>query len=231
MRRFTKIWTRICRRWTKIRLQPIRVYCLHHVSATFDATSMNRADWMQLTAFKCKVIDLQQDGVEFITLNEAYRHICKDVVRRKKFAVLTFDDGYASLREVLPWLEEQHIPATLFINGKYLDGRTYRENPKEQYLTKDELFALTSPIIEIGSHGWEHIQVSDMNNIEFNQSVELNEDILKAHPRHIPFYAYTYGIHTRYSTVSLHEHKLLPVYIDGMVNYNENQLIHREPLK
>ena len=136
----------IKRKLLKLRLQPIHVFCLHHVSQTFDAESMNKGDWMQIDEFKSKVMALLQDGVEFISLTYAYTHICKDMFRLKKYAVLTFDDGYASLNEILPWLEGQNIPATLFINGKYLDGKSYRDNPKEQYLNKEELFALTSPL-------------------------------------------------------------------------------------
>ena len=119
----------------KLRLQPIRVFCLHHVCAKFDVESMNACDWMEIEEFKQHVAALQKNGVKFISLKDAYHHICEDKVRCKKYAVLTFDDGYASLKEILPWLEKQMIPATLFINGKYLDGKSYRKNPKERYLT------------------------------------------------------------------------------------------------
>lgn len=228
MRKFIDIWTRICRKWTKIRLRPIRVFCLHHVCGAFDAESMNQGDWMQIDEFKNKVLALQRDGVEFVSLMEAYRHICSDWLRRKKYAVLTFDDGYASLKEILPWLEEQEIPATLFINGKYLDGKSYRKNPKEQYLTHDELFSLTSPFIEIGSHGWEHTYATRMANQEFEASIERNAQILSRHPRYIPFHAYTYGDHNVASNDVLNQESIIPVYIDGLKNYNDKQAIHRE---
>lgn len=222
-----KIW----RKWMKLRLQPIRVYCLHHVSATFDAESMNEGDWMQIDEFKSKVMAMQQDGVEFISLTDAYRHMCNDWIRCKEYAVLTFDDGYASLKELLPWLEEQHIPVTLFINGKYLDGKSYRKNPKEKYLSKDELFTMTSPLIEIGSHGWEHTYATKMTEQKFAESVERNVQLLSKHPRYIPFHAYTYGDHSVSSDNTLNKHLIHPVYIDGLKNFNDNHIIHRELLK
>ncbi len=40
---------------------------------------------------------MQKGGVEFISLTEAYEHICNDNIRCKRYAVLTFDDGYTSL--------------------------------------------------------------------------------------------------------------------------------------
>jgi peptidoglycan/xylan/chitin deacetylase (PgdA/CDA1 family) len=145
---------------------------MHHVCNAFDAESMNKGDWMQIDDFNRKVLTLRENGAEFISLTETYNKITNDKWRNNKYAVLTFDDGYASLKEILPWLEEQQIPATLFINGKYLDGKSFRDNPKEQYLNKEELFALTSPFIEIGSHGWEHLDASKISADEFKLSTE-----------------------------------------------------------
>ena len=230
MNKITEIWARVRCKWMKIRLQPIIVYCSHHVCAEFDAESMNRADWMQIDEFKNKVQEMQQDGIEFISLSDAYRHICKDKIRLKKYAVLTFDDGYASLKEILLWLEEQKIPATLFINGKYLDGKSYRKNSKELYLTKEGLFALTSPLIEIGSHGWEHIDASVLTERDFTELVVVNIQLLSHHPRYISFHAYTWGRNTLRTDSILKDINVIPVLVDGMRNYNDRQAIHRELL-
>ena len=211
----------------KIRLQPIRVYCMHHVCAEFDAGSMNECDWMQIDEFKAKVKAMQQDGVEFISLSDAYFHIGDDKIRCEKSAVLTFDDGYASLKEILPWLNEQQIPCTLFINGKYLDGKSYRHNPKEKYLTKEELWALTSPLIEIGHHGWEHVDCTSMSKEMLMKSIYDNIDVLSLHPRYIPFWAYTWGRHNALVDNCLKRCNLIPVLIDGRVNYKKDHFIHR----
>lgn len=211
----------------KMRLQPIRVYCLHHVCAVYNEESMNRGDWMDIAVFKQNVQEMQQSGVEFISLSEAYKHICKEWIRCKKYAVLTFDDGYASLKEILPWLEEQNIPATLFINGKYLDGKSYRKNPKERYLTKDELWTITTNLVEIGHHGWEHVRVTEQTDEEFEKSAEQNINLLKEHPNYVPFWAYTYGEHTQASDEYLRAQGIVPVYVDGKKNYNAT-VVHRE---
>lgn len=219
-------------RWKKFRLQPIHVYCLHHVCATYDSESMNRGDWMYMEEFKSKVLAMQQDGAEFISLSVAHAKISNDIFRFRKFAVLTFDDGYASLNEILPWLNEQHIPATLFINGKYLDGRSYRKNPKERYLTIDDLDTLYKlyPLITIASHGWDHTDATQMPLDEFKQNIVQNFELLKIYPRHIPFHAYTWGRHTADTDAYLLSKKIIPVYIDGMKNYNDAKVIHRELL-
>ncbi len=219
---------KIKRGWVHLRLQPVRVFCFHHVSKEYDADSMNPTDWMQLDEFKNKVLSMQRNGVKFISLTDAHRHICKDIFRWQKYAVLTFDDGYMSLNEILPWMEEQHIPATLFINGKYLDGKSYRSNPHEKYLINAELFALTSRLIEIGSHGWEHTNAREMNLDEFKLGIELNIERLHTHPRYIPFHAYTWGKHTSETDRYLSSKDIIPVCMDGKKNYNDSTVVHRE---
>lgn len=222
---------RVIRKVTKLRLQPIRIFDMHHVSAVYDVESMNRGDWVLIDEFKSKILSMSREGWEFISLTEAYHHMCHDWSRCKKYAVLTFDDGYASLKGILPWLEEQHIPVTLFINGKYLDGLSYRKTPKEQYLTKEELLGLTSPLIEIGSHGWEHIDASPLTEKEFSELIDKNMQLLSKHPRFIPYHAYTWGRHTSMTDSLLKERNIVPVLVDGIRNYNDNLFIHRELLQ
>ena len=219
------------RRWfLKLRLQPIRVFCLHHVCEHFDADAMYACDWMALDVFKQLINALRNKGYQFISLTDAYEYLKKDWFRRQKYAVLTFDDGYKSLKEVLPWLEEQKIPATLFINGKYLDGKSYRETPNEHYLTYDELFALTSPLIEIGHHGWEHKSVNEMSEAELIDSMQKNIEILSSHPRYISFWAYTWGRHTKSNNNCLLNSGIIPVLIEGNKNYKWIGAIDRELL-
>lgn len=185
---------------------------------------------MQIDEFKAKVQSMQQDGVEFISLTEAYAKLKNDKFRNHKYAVLTFDDGYASLKEILPWLENQKIPATLFINGKYLDGKSYRKNPNEKYLTKEELFSITSPLIEVGSHGWKHADASLMSKGEFVEYIDQNVQLLSNHSHYVSFHAYTWGRHTTDTDAYLLSNDIIPVYIDGMKNYNEPIVFHRELL-
>jgi peptidoglycan/xylan/chitin deacetylase (PgdA/CDA1 family) len=212
----------------KLRLEPIRVFCLHHACEQFDAEAMYPCDWVAMDEFKKKIIALRSQGYQFISLTDAYEYLKKDWFRRNKYAVLTFDDGYKSLKEVLPWLEEQKIPATLFINGKYLDGKSYRETPNEHYLTYDELFALTSPLLEIGHHGWEHTAATEMTDEELLESLQKNMEVLSAHPRYIPFWAYTYGIHNQTSDVTLSNNGMTLVLVDGGKNYKWKGCIDRE---
>lgn len=218
------------RRLMKMRLQPIRVFCLHHVCEHYDAESMLACDWMDIEVFKTKISYLQNQGYLFISMTEAYRYLRHDWIRTKRYAVLTFDDGYKSLFEILPWLEEQQIPITLFINGKYLDGKSYRENPNEQYLTYDELLALNSPLLEVAHHGWEHTYIPDMTQEEIEQSIRQNIDILASHPNYIPFWAYTCGRYNTTSNELLDRYNIIPVKVNGGKNYSWKGSVDRELL-
>lgn len=220
----------IKRKLLHLRLQPIRVFCVHHITERFDEESMNACDWLQSADFKSSITNLIKDSVKFISLTEALFHLRKDFFRTQRFAVLTFDDGYASLREILPWLEEHKIPVTLFINGKYLDGCSYRNNPKEQYLTRSELFHLSSSLIEVASHGWEHTDAALLADQVFALDLANNIHLLSQHQRFIPFHAYTWGHHNDLTDEILKKKGIIPVLMDGVKNYNDAKVIHRELL-
>lgn len=86
MIRIFEIYRRISRKWMHIRLQPIHVFCLHHVCEHFDAESMHDVDWIALDKFKEKVLAMQQSGVEFISLREAHQRCKMEYVRGMSYS-------------------------------------------------------------------------------------------------------------------------------------------------
>ena len=102
----------------KLRLQPIRVFCFHQVSDEYAPLTMWEEDWTQTELFKRNIQNLKERGYTFISLPEAYFKLKNDSFRREKYAVLTADDGFKSMLNILPWLIEQRIPVTLFVNPK-----------------------------------------------------------------------------------------------------------------
>lgn len=218
---------RIKRKLMHLRYKPIRVFCLHHVTNVYD-DSMRQNDWLPLDVFKTRILSMQQQGVCFISLVEACHHLQNDLFRFKQYAVLTFDDGYKSFHEVLPWLKEHQLPVCLFINGKYLDGVSYRKDPRECYLTEKELFQLSDTLFEIGSHGWEHKDICNLSESEFMISEQRNLQLLSTHPRFIPFHAFTYGHYRGDSLDILSKLGMTPVFVDGVKNYHNPNGVHRE---
>lgn len=237
------IFHKINNRWIKLRLQPIRVFCLHHITAKFDVTSMCDGDWLEISTFKNRVEQMLRMGYTFISLEDAYRKIQKDIFRRRKYAVLTADDGYKSLDEIFPWLIEQMIPITLFVNGKYTDGKSQRivEGKHFTYLTRADLqhyVDISKGLISIQSHGYEHLDATAMSTAGFRHQIEKNIAILDSIKsssmrgvRRVCFHAYTWGRHNTQTDAILKEKHIIPVLMDGMKNYNDISYIHRELLK
>lgn len=220
---------RIKRKWIKIRLQPIRVFCFHQTSEVFDASTMWKCDWISTNDFKTKINHLQKEYT-FISLSDAYDKLQHDTIRTKKYAVLTADDGWASMKNILPWLKEQNIPITLFVNPLYLDGVHKQERETEQLLTKEDIEEILQkyPNVTLASHGWSHADVTTLSDKEFVENIEHSELALSQFKYKIPFYAFTYGRYKNAFIVILHEHHLVPVLIDRKTNIKFDGVIHRE---
>lgn len=219
------------RYWIRLRLKPIRVFCFHQVSDEFDPDSMKQCDWMQVDAFKQRLLTLKKKNT-FVSLEEAYRHVANDRCRLKHYAVLTADDGWASLKSILPWLDEQQIPITLFLNPLYLDGQHFRERETERYLSENDVRSVIGECtnVSVGMHGWEHVDVSKQNEDEFRKDVEQSVEALKNYDAYAPYFAFPWGRHNRMNVQVLKEFKLVPVLMDGSMNYGDDSAIHRELL-
>ena len=244
---FSKIWTKIKRKWTKIRLQPIRVFCFHHVSDEYDPLTMWECDWTSTSMFKQSIENLRRHGYVFVSLQQAQSHLKNDWFRFKKYAVLTADDGYKSLKNILPWLEKEKIPITLFINAHYMDGKSWSIQQEEQskrvqssvdmlalasqiYLSYEEIAAFTSPLVSIASHGYDHSDATKQTISEFKYNVSACVKLLELHPCYIPYHAFTWGRATNETVSLLQTMQLTPVFCSGADNYNNPDIIDRKAI-
>lgn len=221
----------IKRKITHFRLKPIRVYCFHQVSDTFEPDTMKECDWIETGAFKRIVMAMKKECT-FVSLLGAKAHLEHDIIRTKKYVALTADDGWASLKNILPWLAEQEIPVTLFLNPCYLDGEHFRERDTERYLTLEDIenFAVSYKNVSVALHGWEHRDVSVLSESEFRDDIEKSMRVLKELSCVAPFYAYPWGKHSEKNDIVLGEYGFIPVLMDGVKNYSDSMVIHRESL-
>lgn len=146
---------RIKRRLLHLRLQPIRVFCFHVVSDVFDSQTMWKCDWMSVEGFKGTINHLLSKKYKFISWTDAYKHICEDRVRYRKYAVVTFDDGDSSIMNVMPWLTKKRIPVTLFVNPGILSSDYLREKPIK-------LFSMA--FYDKGSFGMDKVYLGNKQN-------------------------------------------------------------------
>jgi peptidoglycan/xylan/chitin deacetylase (PgdA/CDA1 family) len=243
MQKNNGILSKLRRRFLKLRLQPIRVLCFHQVSESFDPLIYCKPDWISLADFKGKINSFLQQGYKFISLEEAYHHIRRDFIRTRKYVVLTADDGLKCQLELIPWLEENNIPLTMFLNVETLTGDKCGEPmmqyfnivSKEQerahsilYATANNIAAVQSSILSFGLHGIDHRGATSMTYEEYRSNIIECKTYLNKIVSTVPFYAYTYGIRTKEYDDILHENNFIPVYMDGRVNYNNSYCVHRE---
>ena len=240
-----KLFAKRISRFIKRRyLRPISVFVFHSVSDEYNPLLWWQCDWTQTEQFKRNILKLKEQ-YEFIFLSEAWDKLRQDRLRFRKYAVLTADDGYRSVLNVLPWLEEQKIPITIFVNTRYLDKHSWSvineelarktkpdvdmlvEVCPDLYLSKEELFKLDSPWVAIGMHGHEHVDATIQSEEEFCENVERCKDLVSSHPRYIPYYAYTWGHHNNVTDRILREKDLIPVLVNGMKNYDNAESVNR----
>ena len=231
MSKLSEIWYKIRRKWMKILLQPVRVFCFHQVSDAFDESTMEPIDWLQTEKFKQCIDSLRRNGYTFISLPVAHKKIKEDLFRFHKYAVLTADDGWASLKNILPWLNEQQIPITLFLNPAYLDGKHFRERDTEKYLMEEDVQNLHTqyPLLTMASHGWEHKNAKKQTDEDFEKSVCQAHKFLCRYPNYIPYFAYTWGQYSPQTNAILIKVGITPVTLDGK-NYKNETCIDREVL-
>ena len=164
---------KILRRCMKLRLRPIHVFNFHQVSDAFNPDMMWKCDWIQTDTFKRRILDLKK-RYTFISLEEVFEHISSDRVRYKRYAALTADDGCYSILSVIPWLAEQEIPVTLFLNPSYMQGYHNPNREHERFMTDDDIRRIvlkSSPYVSIASHGWFHKKRLEMTDYEFQENM------------------------------------------------------------
>jgi peptidoglycan/xylan/chitin deacetylase (PgdA/CDA1 family) len=146
--------------------------------------------WTSLDSFRHQIYYLKQK-FEFISLKAGIKLLEQGKIDGN-YASLTFDDGDISIKEVIPFLIEEKIPATFFINSAYLgDARkswadvfAYIQSvsnlssiPKDVYYA----FKILRNTLDIEEYNKYRIIAEDyVNNIKFNKPKYLTVEDLNA---------------------------------------------------
>jgi peptidoglycan/xylan/chitin deacetylase (PgdA/CDA1 family) len=116
----------------------------------------------------------------------------------ERAALITFDDGYRSVREVaLPWLERFGYPAVVFVPTDFV-GRTNRfdleSEPEEALCDWDDLRELAHRGVAVQSHGASHRAFSELTPDERVLELERSKAALEAElEQPVELIAYPYG--------------------------------------
>ena len=120
----------------------------------------------------------------------------------KRYAGITFDDGFISYKEiVLPELERRRLPSTVFIPTHFLGKAPgWLQYSAERLMTPDEIRNIAKdPLVTIGSHGVNHKPFGQMSAdeaaCEFVESKRVLED-LTGH--NVTFFSFPHGDYSEY---------------------------------
>lgn len=133
---------------------------------------------------------IEANGLSVGTLAECLRD-------RTKVAV-TFDDGYESLMALIPILERQNLPITVFIPtayiGKLNDWDHWFAKGRRRHLNEYQIRELAKCGVQFGSHGHSHRDLTTLSVDEIRTDLALSKAVLsKLTCQEVVSLAYPFG--------------------------------------
>lgn len=156
--------------------------------------------WTMSNRMFARQIDWLVPRFDLISLEEAQRRLRAGDNHRTAVCI-TFDDGYAdNCREAIPLLVRRGIPCAYFVTlENVLEGAPFDHDVKwgqpAHPNSVEELRAMANAGIEIGSHGYEHVnmgQIEDRREI-YRQVVVSGLKIGNLIGRKVRYFAFPFG--------------------------------------
>jgi peptidoglycan/xylan/chitin deacetylase (PgdA/CDA1 family) len=143
--------------------------------------------WFYVSADKFAefLTDLHEESWEVIELSRFLRGLEKPETLPARSTLLTFDDGYSSMRDVtLPLLRRFDAPAVLFVPTDYVGGRNTFDagvEPEEAICDWKDLRELARGGVSIQSHAASHRRFSELSVQERAQEIVRSKATLEEH--------------------------------------------------
>lgn len=182
------------------RSRPLRVLAYHAVRDEVQRSGGSPWSYgVPPDLFRRQLDTLLHAGFQFVNADEFLRflHDGADLPRRP--TLLTFDDGYEELSDVvLPLLMERGIPAVAFAVSNRLgmtnDWDEAIGAPRLRLLSVDGFRGLAREGIEIGAHSRTHRHLTPLPDHELHQEISGSASDLEAAGLNRPrLFAYPYG--------------------------------------
>jgi len=149
------------------------------------------------TTFVAQLRSLQENGWQVVDLTTFLKGLTAPESLPDRAALLTFDDGYRSMRTVaLPWLLRFGYPAVLFVPTDFIGGRNTFDDaePEETLCDWDDLVELERQGVSVQSHGASHQPLSDLTPAEQEGELRRSKTTLEAGlGKRVEVFSYPYG--------------------------------------
>jgi peptidoglycan/xylan/chitin deacetylase (PgdA/CDA1 family) len=156
----------------------------------------------QRSQFESHIKALKNIG-EFITTDDFVSMVSSKVPIDGKYFHLSFDDGLECVnRNAVPVLEDNNIPAIIFVNTEVLNShtsQTYKKWSKATNYPKPvklmDWKMLKDSGLEIGAHTKNHVRLSKVSNKEilYDEIIGCKEDIERSMKKECKYFAWPYG--------------------------------------
>jgi peptidoglycan/xylan/chitin deacetylase (PgdA/CDA1 family) len=173
----------------------VLIVTYHHIATTPSPVSVTSEQLASdLTA-------LEDAGFSWTTLDACADWLAGGAALPARSAVITFDDGYASVATSgLPLLQRFGVPATVFVIAGRIGGDNqwpgqWKDIAREPLLDARAIGELTAAGMSLGCHSLSHPRLTELDGAalqaETLDAADRLEQVTRAPVRH---FAYPYGI-------------------------------------
>nr|WP_239641201.1 polysaccharide deacetylase family protein [Halorubrum distributum] len=147
--------------------------------------------------------------------------------------MLTFDDGYRDFYDtVVPLLEEHDVPATVFVNGAFIDDRSeilysrlgVPEGENGVIMSANQVRELAEHnLVTIGNHTLSHPNLDDLSETEIKEQIVRGKHVLEEEfDLTIERFAYPYGSYNEESRAVVEETHRCGLIADRSTNISSD---------
>ncbi len=151
----------------------------YRIGITAVQQALRRAEKLSNTRIICfhRIIDVPAFEQKIATLSRMYNWVSMDQFKRGELSsdainlCLTFDDGFSSWMDIIPFLERNRVPATFFISSGFLNSletKSWEEfcrlnlgiqNAEPSISWSEAKLLSQHPLFTIGGHTCNHLSL------------------------------------------------------------------------